>query len=591
MQLTENAYRVLHKKRRTIAAHGAQYSPHAPSELGSGIVTGILGEGGMAVVYEIWNEKLGLKRAVKLLRPNYTTENRNRFDTEIKLCAQLDHPNIIRIHSVGQWQGLPYIEMEKVEGLSLGQLVARRGALPTEVAVAVGLVISRALNYTHTRVYTIEGKQISGLLHRDMKPENILISKNGKVRLTDFGIATPINVSMHTPDGSIVGSLQYIAPEQLEEKDIDCRADIFSFGCVMYEMLTGFKAFPEKKLSELVPKRLENSFDPFDRYDLHIPQRLRTLVKRCLQKDIGKRPATMEVVSKLLGNILNSLTNKSAEELIREFMAAPQRDVAFVTYRPARPWYLLPLTATVFITVLVVGMLVNGYFGKTLQEKEEKSTNQAKIAVQWSLFDDVAQSGFSEPESSNPLLRQPLSILSAQSLIDSLKILHQTDNLLNVMIAEEKNGNYETCLRLGEVLPQHLKKTKTAVIILMRAHDKSESLTVSFFKKWHINDAEFYFTKALCLAKTERYTLALESLDKLPAFSAVMSDNEKIYNAALLLRARILTKKYNDYPGSVREDELAAVWRAVKERYKDSNDLAVLNEAVENCQKFSEMYL
>jgi serine/threonine-protein kinase len=100
------------------------------SQLGSGTITGELGEGGMAVVYEIWNEQLGLKRAVKVLKPDFSEEKWNRFKTEMKLMAQLDHSNIITIHSVGMWHGLPYIEMEKVDGWSLHRLIANHGALP-----------------------------------------------------------------------------------------------------------------------------------------------------------------------------------------------------------------------------------------------------------------------------------------------------------------------------------------------------------------------------------------------------------------------------------------------------------------------------
>jgi len=100
-----------------------------PVKMGSGVITGILGEGGMSVIYEIWNEQLGVKRAVKLLRPNSSKESRVRFEQEMKVTAQLDHPNIIDIHAVGEWNGLPYIEMEKVHGLSLEELIARQGAL------------------------------------------------------------------------------------------------------------------------------------------------------------------------------------------------------------------------------------------------------------------------------------------------------------------------------------------------------------------------------------------------------------------------------------------------------------------------------
>jgi hypothetical protein len=121
-----------------------------PLPLGSGTINSILGIGGMSNVYEIWNAHLEVKRAVKLLHPNYTTDSKQRFETEIKITAKLDHPNIVEIHAVGEWNGLPFIEMEKIDGVTLEKLITDRGGLPMEVCTSIGLLVGRALRYAQT---------------------------------------------------------------------------------------------------------------------------------------------------------------------------------------------------------------------------------------------------------------------------------------------------------------------------------------------------------------------------------------------------------------------------------------------------------
>jgi serine/threonine protein kinase len=140
-------------RNRVILPDGTQNEP-----LGSGIITGVLGVGGMANVYEIWNSKLELNRAVKLLHPNCTEETIQRFDTEIKITAKLHHPNIIEIHAVGCWNDLPYIEMERIDGKTIEALISERGAFPPEVCTAIGVMIGRALRYAHNQEYVIYGK-------------------------------------------------------------------------------------------------------------------------------------------------------------------------------------------------------------------------------------------------------------------------------------------------------------------------------------------------------------------------------------------------------------------------------------------------
>lgn len=300
---------------RVSPVHTMPYG-HQPEEIASGTVVGKLGQGGMSVVYEIWNRRLEIKRAVKLMRPTYAPREEERFDREMKITAQLEHPNIVTVHSVGEWNDLPYIEMEKIDGYSLSRLVETYGPQSPQFCTSVSLLISRALEYAHNHTYHMSGKEYRGILHRDLKTANVMISYEGKVKLMDFGVAKPIDLNLDTDPGSIVGSFQYISPEQLQGEELDVRSDVYALGCIMYEMVTGQKAFPCTKITELVPMRLKNAFEPLSNFDLTAPPSYLSLINACLEYAPAKRPATVETVVRRLEKIHSSLAEQSPERIV-----------------------------------------------------------------------------------------------------------------------------------------------------------------------------------------------------------------------------------------------------------------------------------
>ena len=201
--------------------------------MGSGTITSLISRGGTALVYEIWNSELEMKRAVKLLHPDHLDESLERFETEIKITAKLRHPNIVEIYAVGKWHDLPYIEMERIDGDTIEDLLRRVGALPIEVCTAIGIMVARALYHAHNHKYMIYGKEYHGIIHRDLKPANIMVDRDGSVKLMDFGIAKPVAASARTMEGVVFGTMQYLSPEQLQSGDVDARSDIYSFGAVL----------------------------------------------------------------------------------------------------------------------------------------------------------------------------------------------------------------------------------------------------------------------------------------------------------------------------------------------------------------------
>ncbi|MDO5576624.1 MAG: serine/threonine-protein kinase, partial [Fibrobacter sp.] len=294
--------------------------PAVPEEIGSGVVRSVLGKGGAAVVYEIWNKKLEISRAVKLWRPFLSEKVLNRFETEIKITAKLHHPNIVEIHNVGEWQGLPFIEMEKIEGLSLKELLKKRGAFPPEVSLAVAISICRALTYAHNHVYNLSERRFRGVTHCDIKPANIMVGIDGIVKLMDFGIAHPANVPKESDQNKITGSLQYMSPEQLGSRKIDPRTDIFSLGVVFYEMVSGSKAFPAQSFDDLIVKRNKNDFVPLESFCKDVSPKIRTIISKCMEVDADSRYATSNMLLQDLERAYRKLTSIPPEQIISRFM-------------------------------------------------------------------------------------------------------------------------------------------------------------------------------------------------------------------------------------------------------------------------------
>lgn len=257
-------------------------------KIGAYSVLSEIGSGGMAVVYKAEQPALGRLVAIKELRKELAADPSliTRFEREARSVAALAHQNIVHIYDFLTRGNSMFIVMEFVEGIDLYDLLCRTQRLPPEIAAIIALQAARALEYAHYR----------GVVHRDFKPSNLMITKQGEVKLMDFGIARDQAFDDLTRPGTAIGTPAYMSPEQIMGERVDFRSDIFSFGIVLYQMLTGQKPFTEDD-TRSVMQRIVN--EPYKRpRSLYpdIPWRLQRIAKRCLQKDPAKRYASTEAL-------------------------------------------------------------------------------------------------------------------------------------------------------------------------------------------------------------------------------------------------------------------------------------------------------
>jgi beta-lactam-binding protein with PASTA domain/tRNA A-37 threonylcarbamoyl transferase component Bud32 len=239
-----------------------------------------LGSGGMADVYCAQDQQLGRRVALKLLYRHLAEDEQfvERFKREASSAASLQHPNIVGIFDRGQWDGTYYIAMEYVEGRTLKDIVRERGPAPPEAAVDVVLQILRAARFAHQR----------GIVHRDLKPQNVLIDDEGRIKVADFGIARA-GASDMTETGSVMGTAQYLSPEQAQGRPVDARSDLYSIGIVLYEMLTGRVPFDAESPVTVALKQVSEAPMPPREIDPAIPPALEGVVLRALEKDPAHR--------------------------------------------------------------------------------------------------------------------------------------------------------------------------------------------------------------------------------------------------------------------------------------------------------------
>jgi serine/threonine protein kinase len=631
--------------KKTPSASSADSLPSGdePLPLGSGTIVGLLGAGGMARVYKIWNEKLEVFRAVKILIPTQQGDLRNRFETEAKITAKLRHPNIVEIYSVGDWNGLPYLEMELIDGSALDAMIQRIGKLPPSVCSAISIFVARALTYAHNQEFLLYGKTYQGIIHRDLKPANIMISKHGDLRLMDFGIARPTEASLHTVEGNIVGTMQYLSPEQMDGVDVDARADIYSFGAILYEMITGTKTFPQETITNLMKRKIMNDYRKFDDFDFSVPQCLTKVAQKCLQLDKTDRYASATALLVDLEEAHRSLSSDSPETVLKSYIDNPssisghtgRRRPAFISLK-----IVIPIAGVVVIGALVAIFIVTG------PKSSEQPTQQAAAAVQQKPVTPpvqpvaaVAQPAPAQQPGSGltPLSQQPspspdmrdrqtiqeepttqrsavgkemearfqaarqasLSRKSSKQAksghetlpavpdnagasMDRLKKSYGSSDFVEIGQRALAKSSYDDAILALDNVPSGSPQHEKAFLLLIDALIQSDKLRAAKEKiqSEQVNDAEYSLLTGEMYQKMGRTKDALENFQTALTRPSKYRNIRDVRNDALYYTALTYSEMYKDDPSSDNRGMVMQSWRVVKNMYSSSPDNGRYRKAV-----------
>ena len=271
--------------------------------IGSYSILELIASGGQATVYRAWDTRSGQIIALKVMHPHLTRDEtyRERFQREARLAEGISHPNVIRVFEVGEDQGSHFMALEFLP-LSLNDLIESQKQLPVDRVVDIARQVALGLQAAHER----------GIVHRDIKPHNVLIGPDGNAKITDFGISRANDLATMTRTGAVMGTPHYMAPEQTQGRSVDIRSDIYSYGVMLYQMLAGVVPFEADTPFEVMRRHMVERPQPLRQVRSDVPRALEQIVDKCLEKDPDRRYSTPSEIDVALLKAFPDSTRPSA---------------------------------------------------------------------------------------------------------------------------------------------------------------------------------------------------------------------------------------------------------------------------------------
>ena len=311
----------------------------------------VLGQGGMGAVYQARDRELDRIIALKVIRPELATDPAilARFKQELILARNITHKNVVRIYDLGESNGIRFITMEYVDGQDLRTLLRQHGKFSPQQAIGMMEQVCRALDCAHTE----------GVIHRDLKPQNIMRDSQSRIVVMDFGLARSLGDSGLTQTGAIVGTMEYMSPEQALGATLDQRSDIFSVGLIFYELLTGKAPYHAETAIASLMKRTREQAIPASDVDNSVPQSLSAIVSRCLEREPADRyHSVVELLQQL--NTWVSNPNISADQLSKMISHPIMRLSRFELNLPGKRWMWITGAVLTLVLAVFVGRMIWG---------------------------------------------------------------------------------------------------------------------------------------------------------------------------------------------------------------------------------------
>lgn len=355
-----------------------------------------LGSGGMATVYKAHELSLNRMVAFKVLssRLSEDAEYIKRFQREAQAAAKLNHPNIVQIYAIGEEKGIHYFAMEYIKGKSLADIAKEKNILPPAEAVAIMKPVAEALGEAHK----------AGLVHRDVKPSNIMIDASGRPKVTDFGIAYVSEAKTKlTQEGSIIGTPEYLSPEQCEGKTVDARSDIFSLGVTLYEILSGKTPYQADTPVSTLMKIIKGNFLPLNEVNPNVPDSVVKVVEKMMETDPQKRYANTGELIDALTQVEQSLTQPAVPSAGQEppDRTIPEPVTASIEshYAEKKKRDILPAIAVAAIILLLLG---GAFAAKVFYFDKKAEESNTAPAVETTAADPSTAQTTDSTETSDP---------------------------------------------------------------------------------------------------------------------------------------------------------------------------------------------